>query len=104
MSNHNHFLWSASALLIAAMAVTFGTSTPLSAQTTEKFLTDEEKVGLRIEDETKLKDEDTAFTRQANAQASQYRKTAAIVKSQGGDPKPLLDAAAYFEDQARISR
>jgi hypothetical protein len=32
--------------------------------------------------------------------AEQYKRMAKLVASQGGDPQPLLGAAAYFENQA----
>jgi hypothetical protein len=40
------------------------------------------------------------FREQARSLAKGYKETAEIVARQGGNPKPILDAAAYFERQS----
>jgi hypothetical protein len=56
---------------------------------------------IRKENEEKFRMRDPLYPQQAAALAKQYKETAAIVGRQGGDPQPLLDAAAYFERQSR---
>lgn len=50
-----------------------------------------------------LKAREASFREQAKSLARGYRETAEIVARQGGDPKPILDAAAYFERQAEVT-
>jgi hypothetical protein len=50
-----------------------------------------------------LKAREASFREQAISLARGYRETAEIVSRQGGDPKPILDAAAYFERQAEVT-
>ena len=56
---------------------------------------------LRKENDEKSKVREPLYPRQAGSLAKHYRETAAIVARQGGDPKPLLDASAYFESQSK---
>lgn len=56
---------------------------------------------LRKENDEKSKMREPLYLRQAVSLAKHYRETAAIVARQGGDPQPLLDAAAYFEGQSK---
>src|SRR5690349_10267499 len=50
----------------------------------------------------KLRGQDSAFPQQAKALAEQYRETAQRIASQGGNPQPLLDAAANLENQSDV--
>lgn len=61
-----------------------------------------EKKIRKITDLT-LKAREASFRQQARSLARGYRETAEMVASQGGDPKPILDAAAYFERQAEVT-
>lgn len=106
------------ALLIVAAAVTVGAGVPgLAHAATEKApglvqagekanetlqQVDNEKHRRRIrqENDKQLKMQEPLYPRQAGSLAKRYKETAAIVTRQGGDPKPLLDAAAYFERQS----
>lgn len=56
---------------------------------------------IRKENDEKSKAREPLYIRQAGSLAKHYRETAAMVARQGGDPKPLLDATAYFEGQAK---
>jgi hypothetical protein len=56
---------------------------------------------IRKENEEKFRARDPLYPQQAASLAKQYKETAAMVARQGGDPQPLLDAAAYFERQSR---
>jgi hypothetical protein len=56
---------------------------------------------MRKENDEKSKARDPLYPRQAGSLAKQYKETAAVVARQGGDPQPLLDAAAYFERQSK---
>jgi len=102
MTNHKHSLWFAPTLLVVAALVTFGVASPISAHATEISLTNEKKIKIRKEQELRLKKQNKLHFRQTKALAEQYKKTAKLIKRQGGDPQPLLDAAAYFEDQSKI--
>ena len=102
MTNHKHSLWFAPTLLVVAALVTFGVASPISAHATEISLTNEKKIKIRKEQELRLKKQNKLHFRQTKALAKQYKKTAKLIKRQGGDPQPLLDAAAYFENQSKI--
>lgn len=102
MTNYKHFLWFAPTLLVVAVIVTFGLAFPIPAHATEISLVDEEKIEVRKQEEHSLKQQDKSYNQQAKVLAEQYKKNAKLVEEQGGDPQPLLDAAAYFEDQSKI--
>lgn len=102
MSYSNHSLWSEPALLIVAVAVTAGAGTPISAQAANISQVDQQKIiVIRKEEEQRLQKQDKSYTQQAKMLAEQYQETAKLVESQGGDPQPLLDAAAYFEAKSK---
>ncbi|HVW65655.1 MAG TPA: hypothetical protein VHB01_11640 [Nitrosospira sp.] len=61
-----------------------------------------EKKIRKITDLT-LKSREASFREQARSLARGYRETAEMIVRQGGDPKPILDAAAYFERQAEVT-
>ncbi|MBA4142090.1 MAG: hypothetical protein H0X43_03590 [Nitrosospira sp.] len=60
----------------------------------------ENRKKIRKENDRKLKSREPLYSQQAGSLADQYKETAEIVARQGGDPQPLLDAAAYFETQS----
>lgn len=47
-----------------------------------------------------LKAADPLYSRHAKSLAHQYRETAETIARHGGDPRPVLDAAAYFDKEA----
>lgn len=101
MANHYDFFGSTAALLIAA-TVAAGALVPLSAHAAKKVeLKEKQKLQILKEEEKSIKKQDKEFRKQAKAQAKLYRNTANEVKSHGGDPTALLNAAAYFDDQAK---
>lgn len=57
-------------------------------------------ITIRRANDDYLKAGEPLYFRQAKSLAQQYRETAAIIARQGGDPRPILDAAAYFEKEA----
>jgi DNA mismatch repair ATPase MutS len=59
------------------------------------------QIEIRKEEEQRLKKQDKFYTQQAKALAEQYENTAELVARNGDDPKPLLDAAAYFEKESK---
>lgn len=59
------------------------------------------EIEIRKEEERSLKKQDKLYPQQAQARADQYAQLAKIVASNGGDPKPLLDAAAYFDNESK---
>lgn len=59
------------------------------------------QIEIRKEEEHSLKKQDKFYTQQAKALAEKYENTAELVARNGGDPKPLLDAAAYFENESK---
>ena len=62
---------------------------------------EETRKKLRKENDEKSKVREPLYPQQAGSLAKDYRETAAIVARQGGDPKPLLEASAYFESQSK---
>lgn len=58
---------------------------------------------VRKTNDYSLKAGEPLYSRQAESLAQQYRETAEIIARQGGDPQPVLDAAAYFEKQSELS-
>ena len=61
---------------------------------------DENRKRVRKANDFKLKTGEPLFPKQAKLLAKGYKETAEIVARKGGDPKPILDAAAYFESQS----
>jgi hypothetical protein len=61
---------------------------------------DRRKIGQS--NDFKLRGQDSAFPEQAKLLAEQYRQTAQRIASQGGNPQPLLDAAANLETQSDV--
>jgi hypothetical protein len=59
------------------------------------------EIEIRKEEEQRFKKQDKFYAQQAKAQAERYENMADIVARNGGDPKPLLDAAAYFESESK---
>ena len=97
-------------LLIAAFSVAFNASGPAQAQATsgkanEIARQNDGESGKKIRKITdlSLKVREPSFREQAKSLARGYRETAEIVARQGGDPKPILDAAAYFEKQTEVA-
>lgn len=109
MTYRKHNIWSELALLIVAVTITtIGLLwTPIIAQAqvstanTISLEDDQKKIKVRKEEEQQLKMQDKYYKQQAKALAKQYKETAKLVEKQGGDSKPLLDAVAYFEEQAK---
>lgn len=108
MIHHYHPLGHTPALLIFIIAVTLGTGVPISAhaenvpRAADHLVPDDRgKIKIRKEGERDLGRKDKSYHKQANELAKQYRETAKMVASQGGDPKPLLDAAASFENRTK---
>lgn len=104
MAYYKHFLWSAPAMLVAALTVAVGTGAPIvahAAEQTQDQANEQKKIKVRKEEEVRVKKEDPSYNEQVMTLAKQYEATAKRVASQGGDPKPLLDAAAYFASQAQ---
>ncbi len=65
-------------------------------------VSNEEKKKIYKANDLKLKAREPLFEEQANARAKGLRETAEIVARQGGDVKPLLDAADYFERESEL--
>ena len=65
-------------------------------------VSDEARKKIRKANDFKLKTGEPLFPKQAKSLAKGYKETAEIVARQGGDPKPILDAAAYFEGQSEL--
>ena len=102
------------ALLIVALTVAMGAATsplaradtggtpglaPAGEKADEIKQADNEKhrKKIREENDRELKLREPLYPQQARSLARHYKETAAIVARQGGNPRPLLDAASYFE-------
>jgi hypothetical protein len=102
------------ALLIVALAFAMGAATspparadtgqtpelaPAGEKADEIKQSDNEKhrKKIREENDRELKLREPLYPQQARSLAKHYKETAAIVARQGGNPRPLLDAASYFE-------
>jgi hypothetical protein len=70
-----------------------------TAKTTEQAEDENRKKTLQLND-FKLREREPLFSEQAKSLAKGYRETAKMIVEQGCDPKPVLDAAAYFEKQS----
>lgn len=124
MAYRKHFVWSAVVLMFIAVVVTIAvfvkspitsadstTKTPASLvaeqQQTTTLGSDNKKVevpkeiSIRMQEEERLRKQDKSYPQQMKALAGQYKKRAELVASAGGDPKPLLEAAAKFEARAQ---
>lgn len=107
MINYIHSLRTTLALLIVAMTVTIGAGLSTSAHAAKNGINkppqvnEQEKVKIRKDEERALRVRDGSHAKHADSLAKQYLQTAKIVKKQGGDPKPLYAAAAYFRNQAK---
>jgi hypothetical protein len=101
MITYKHSL---STLLIVAVMVTIGAGVPTiaaHAASTSKADKDAKEVKVRKEEENRIKKQDKSYTKQAKAMADQYAQTAKLVARNGGNPGPLLDAAAYFDKESK---
>jgi hypothetical protein len=61
---------------------------------------EENRRKIRKESDVKSKTREQYYPQQAALLAKGYKETARIVARNGGDPQPLLDAAAYFESHS----
>lgn len=96
-------------LLVIALSIFIVTGTSLAAQTASKKTDDatrqaydDARKKIRKANDFKLKTGEPLFSKQAKSLAKGYKETAEIIARQGGDPKPILDAAAYFESQSEL--
>ncbi len=107
----NYFHSSRTVLVSAVVAFSFaiGAGAPVLAQAATDKVEDqvkrvdkEHRKKIREANDLKFKSREASFPEQADARAKNFRETAEIVARQGGDPKPLLDAADYFEKQSEL--
>jgi hypothetical protein len=61
---------------------------------------EENRRKIRKKNDVKSKAREQYYPQQAASLAKRYKETAGIVAGHGGDPQPLLDAAAYFESHS----
>jgi hypothetical protein len=97
-------------LLVIAFSLIFIAAIPAKAQiipekTGDAIQQNDSESGKKIRKMTDLtlNAREASFRGQARSLAKGYRETAEIVARQGGNPKPILDAAAYFERQAEVT-
>jgi hypothetical protein len=100
---YHRFVRAVSVLLIAAPAVVSAGSPRLADQAAEarRQIENRKQVEVRKQEEQRLRKKDNAYRQQAKALARQYRKSASRAALRGGDPTPLLEAADYFDAQAK---
>lgn len=97
-------------LLIAAIAITIGIGTSLPVHAAAGQANDKAQQAndennrkkIREANDLKLKAQEPLYAGQAKSLAEQYKETAQVVARQGGNPQPLLDAAAHFENQSEV--
>ncbi|WP_025040342.1 hypothetical protein [Nitrosospira briensis] len=96
-------------LPVIALSIFIVIGAPVAAQTVSKKTdeatqqaSDEARKKIRKANDFKLKTGELLFPKQAESLAKGYKETAEIIARQGGDPKPILDAAAYFEGQSEL--
>jgi hypothetical protein len=97
-------------LALLAVAITIGAGTPLAAYAAagqanlkpEQANDENNRKKIREANDLKLKAQEPFYSEHAKALAEQYKETAEIVASQGGNPQPLLDAAAHLESQSEL--
>ena len=97
-------------MLIAAIAITIGVGAALPAYAAAEQVNDKsqqardenERKKIQEANDLKLKAQEPLYAEQAKFLAEQYKETAQIVARQGGNPRPLLDAAAHFESQSEV--
>ncbi len=94
---------------VVAFSITICAGAPTMAQAASEkahgphaAVSDEKRKEIRKANDEKLKAREPLFPEQAKARAQDFRATAEIVARQGGDAKPLLDAADYFESQSEL--
>lgn len=97
-------------LLVIAFSLAFIAAMPVKAQAilekTDSAVQQndgESSKKIRKMTDLTLNAREASFRGQARSLAKGYRETAEIVARQGGNPKPILDAAAYFERQAEVT-
>jgi cell division protein FtsB len=83
----------------AGLANAAAEKTDETAKTAEQAEDENQKKTQQVND-LKLRGHDSLFSEQAKSLAKGYRETAKMIMEQGDDPKPVLDAAAYFEKQS----
>ena len=83
----------------AGLANAAAEKTDETAKTAEQAEDENQKKTQQVND-LKLRGHDSLFSEQAKSLAKGYRETAKMIMEQGNDPKPILDAAAYFEKQS----
>ena len=105
----NYFHSTRAVLVSAVVAFSFaiGAGAPGLAQADKvedqvKRVDKEHRKKIREANDLKFKAREPGFPEQAEARAKNFRETAEIVARQGGDPKPLLDAADHFEKQSEL--
>ena len=81
------------------MANAAAEKTDETARTIEQAEDENRKKTQQLND-FKLRGRESLFPEQAKSLAKGYRETAKMIEEQGCDPKPVLDAAAYFEKQS----
>jgi hypothetical protein len=105
----NYFHSTRTVLVSAVVAFSFaiGAGAPGLAQADKvedqvKRVDKEHRKKIREANDLKFKAREPGFPELADSRAKNFRETAEIVARQGGDAKPLLDAADYFEKQFEL--
>lgn len=110
MMHYVHSLKGILSLVITVIIVSIGTGFPTSVkadagginQASDKASSNRaKKEKIRKEEENTLRLKDKSSAKRAKILAMQYEQSANVVARQGGDPKPLRDAAAYFRNQSK---
>lgn len=107
--NSIHLIRTLPVLLVAAFSASSIADTPVPPHVASKKIdeasqqaTDKNGKNIRKMNDFRQKAREPLFPTQAKSLAKGYKETAEIVARQGGNPKPILDAAAYFESQPEL--
>lgn len=94
--------WSASALaLLLIIGVNLDAGAAKRGPAVKKTLAKAQITEIQQQGVKRMKGLDKAYAKQAKAQARYYKRLIQQMKKSGGNVQPLLDAAAYFDSQAK---
>jgi hypothetical protein len=101
MTFYNLYRLTIPALKIAFVSAMLSVGIPIPVSAADQFEAAQVEIEVRNVEENRLQEQSKAYDKQASTLADRYAMMAKLVAKQGGDPKPLLDAASYFTNQSK---